>query len=259
MNHNQHYMRKPTEAFETATNVDAGNHERQEEDNWGSAHGFDNPFADNNIDRDPSLSLEASCRTTLPFRDFYEFRGPRNVPSLREQQPRPKVDYPSLVGEETTYDWWHHVDMDVQEESSERRQIFPWIAPPAPSPVKVPMVPVHIRSPEAHVEAPTAGSVISVGIPSKLGTYGFPRFSIPMFPEATLRLTPFIYTLSAIAIIYTSPTTPRQIDPKKIIAINSRNAYYCPATPIPLARQVNNNNNNNSLPRLCRRRGRGDN
>nr|QXE43937.1 NADH dehydrogenase subunit 4 [Ginkgo biloba] len=103
-------------------------------------------------------------------------------------------------------------------ESSERRQIFPWIAPPAPSPVKVPMVPVHIRSPEAHVEAPTAGSVISAGIPSKLGTYGFPRFSIPMFPEATLRLTPFIYTLSAIAIIYTSPTTPRQIDPKKIIA-----------------------------------------
>ncbi len=103
-------------------------------------------------------------------------------------------------------------------ESSERRQIFPWIASSAPFPVKVPMVPVHIWLPEAHVEAPTAGSVISAGILSKLGTYGFSRFPIPMFPEATLCFTPFIYTLSVIAIIYTSSTTLRQIDPKKIIA-----------------------------------------
>nr|AJP33439.1 NADH dehydrogenase subunit 4 [Araucaria heterophylla] len=114
-------------------------------------------------------------------------------------------------------------------ESSERRQIFPWIAPPASFPVKVPMVPVHIRLPEAHVEAPTAGSVISAGIPSKLGTYGFSRFPIPMFPEATLCPTPFIYTLSAIAIIYTSPTTPRQIDLKKIIA-HSPVAHTNPVT-----------------------------
>jgi len=82
----------------------------------------------------------------------------------------------------------------------------------------VPMVPVHIWLPEAHVEAPTAGSVILAGILLKLGTYGFLRFPIPMFPEATLCFTPFIYTLSVIAIIYTSPTTLRQIDPKKIIA-----------------------------------------
>jgi NADH-ubiquinone oxidoreductase chain 4 len=73
----------------------------------------------------------------------------------------------------------------------------------------------------AHVEAPTAGSVILAGILLKLGTYGFLRFSIPMFPEATLYFTPFIYTLSVIAIIYTSLTTIRQIDLKKIIAYSS--------------------------------------
>nr|QKO26901.1 NADH dehydrogenase subunit 4 [Apteria aphylla] len=103
-------------------------------------------------------------------------------------------------------------------EFSERRQIFLWIAFFASFAVKVPMVPVHIWLPEAHVEAPTAGSVILAGIPSKLGTHGFLRFSIPMFPEATLRSTPFIYTPSAIAIIYTPSTTSRQIDLKKIIA-----------------------------------------
>jgi len=106
-------------------------------------------------------------------------------------------------------------------EFSERRQIFLWIAFFASFAVKVPMVPVHIWLPEAHVEAPTAGSVILAGIALKLGTYGFLRFSIPMFPEATLCFTPFIYTLSAIAIIYTSLTTLRQIDLKKIIAYSS--------------------------------------
>jgi len=106
-------------------------------------------------------------------------------------------------------------------EFSERRQILLWIAFFASFSVKVPMVPVHIWLPEAHVEAPTAGSVILAGILSKLGTYGFLRFSIPMFPEATLYFTPFIYTLSVIAIIYTSLTTIRQIDLKKIIAYSS--------------------------------------
>lgn len=106
-------------------------------------------------------------------------------------------------------------------EFSERRQIFLWIAFFASFAVKVPMVPVHIWLPEAHVEAPTAGSVILAGILLKLGTYGFLRFSIPIFPEATLCATPFIYTLSAIAIIYTSLTTLRQIDLKKIIAYSS--------------------------------------
>ncbi|KAJ4947994.1 hypothetical protein NE237_022066 [Protea cynaroides] len=110
------------------------------------------------------------------------------------------------------------LQISLTTEFSERRQIFLWIASFASFAVKVPMVPVHIWSPEAHVEAPTAGSVILAGIPSKLGTHGFLRFSIPMFPEATLRSTPFIYTPSAIAIIYTPSTTSRQIDLKKIIA-----------------------------------------
>nr|QLA48191.1 NADH dehydrogenase subunit 4 [Medinilla magnifica] len=111
--------------------------------------------------------------------------------------------------------------ISLTTEFSERRQIFLWIASFASFAVKVPMVPVHIWLPEAHVEAPTAGSVILAGIPLKLGTYGFLRFSIPMFPEATLCSTPLIYTPSAIAIIYTSLTTLRQIDLKKIIAYSS--------------------------------------
>nr|UUC04348.1 NADH dehydrogenase subunit 4 [Brassica napus]UUC04836.1 NADH dehydrogenase subunit 4 [Brassica napus]WAS35350.1 NADH dehydrogenase subunit 4 [Brassica oleracea]WRW54122.1 NADH dehydrogenase subunit 4 [Brassica rapa var. purpuraria] len=113
------------------------------------------------------------------------------------------------------------LQISLTTEFSERRQIFLWIASFASFAVKVPMVPVHIWLPEAHVEAPTAGSVILAGIPLKFGTHGFLRFSIPMFPEATLCSTPFIYTLSAIAIIYTSLTTSRQIDLKKIIAYSS--------------------------------------
>nr|UOU95795.1 NADH dehydrogenase subunit 4 [Cucurbita maxima] len=113
------------------------------------------------------------------------------------------------------------LQISLTTEFSERRQIFLWIASFASFAVKVPMVPVHIWLPEAHVEAPTAGSVILAGILLKLGTHGFLRFSIPMFPEATLCATPFIYTLSAIAIIYTSLTTSRQIDLKKIIAYSS--------------------------------------
>ena len=104
---------------------------------------------------------------------------------------------------------------------SESRQLLLWVAFFASFAVKVPMVPVHIWLPEAHVEAPTAGSVILAGILLKLGTYGFLRFSIPLFPHATLYFTPLVYTLSVIAIIYTSLTTLRQIDLKKIIAYSS--------------------------------------
>jgi len=106
-------------------------------------------------------------------------------------------------------------------EFSERRQLLLWLAFFASFAVKVPMVPMHIWLPEAHVEAPTAGSVILAGILLKLGTYGFVRFSIPLFPEASLYFTPLIYTMSIIGIIYASLTTLRQIDLKKIIAYSS--------------------------------------
>ena len=104
---------------------------------------------------------------------------------------------------------------------SETRQILLWLAFFASFAVKVPMVPVHIWLPEAHVEAPTAGSVILAGILLKLGGYGFLRFSLPIFPYASIYFTPLIYTMSVIAIIYTSLTTLRQIDLKKIIAYSS--------------------------------------
>lgn len=104
--------------------------------------------------------------------------------------------------------------------SSEKQKIL-WIAFFASFAVKIPMIPVHIWLPEAHVEAPTAGSVILAGILLKLGGYGFLRFSIPMFPDATVYFTPLVYTMSVIAVIYTSLTTLRQIDLKKIIAYSS--------------------------------------
>lgn len=83
------------------------------------------------------------------------------------------------------------------------------------------MIPFHIWLPEAHAEAPTAGSIILAGILLKIGGYGFIRFSIPMFPLATIYFTPLIYTLSLLATLYASLTTLRQIDLKKIIAYSS--------------------------------------
>lgn len=104
---------------------------------------------------------------------------------------------------------------------SYNRQIILWLMFFASFAVKIPMFPVHIWLPEAHVEAPTAGSVILAGVLLKLGTYGIIRFIIPIFPNAMLYFVPFIFTFCIIAIIYSSLTTIRQIDLKKIIAYSS--------------------------------------
>ncbi len=96
-----------------------------------------------------------------------------------------------------------------------------WLAFFASFAVKVPMWPVHTWLPDAHVEAPTAGSVILAGVLLKMGGYGFIRFSLPMFPEASATFAPFVYTLSVVAIIYTSLVALAQEDMKKLIAYSS--------------------------------------
>jgi proton-translocating NADH-quinone oxidoreductase chain M len=100
-------------------------------------------------------------------------------------------------------------------------QKFLWLMFFASFATKVPMLPMHIWLPEAHVEAPTAGSVILAGVLLKLGTYGFIRFSFPLFPEASLYFTPLVYAMAAMAVVYTSLTAIRQTDLKRIIAYTS--------------------------------------
>ena len=96
-----------------------------------------------------------------------------------------------------------------------------WLAMFASFAVKVPMWPFHTWLPDAHVEAPTAGSVLLAGVLLKLGGYGFLRFSLPMLPQASVSFAPLIYTLSAVAIIYTSLVALMQSDMKKLIAYSS--------------------------------------
>jgi NADH-quinone oxidoreductase subunit M len=100
-------------------------------------------------------------------------------------------------------------------------QTWLWLAFFASFAVKMPMWPVHTWLPDAHVEAPTAGSVILAGILLKLGGYGFMRFSLPMFPQASHQFTPLIFALSVIAVVYTSLVAFRQTDMKKLIAYSS--------------------------------------
>jgi len=96
-----------------------------------------------------------------------------------------------------------------------------WLAFFASFAVKMPMWPVHTWLPDAHVEAPTAGSVILAAILLKMGGYGFLRFSLPMFPDASLYFQPLIFALSVIAIVYTSLVALMQEDIKKLIAYSS--------------------------------------
>jgi len=100
-------------------------------------------------------------------------------------------------------------------------QTWAWLAFLASFAVKLPMWPVHTWLPDAHVEAPTAGSVILAAILLKMGGYGFLRFSLPMFPAASHDFAPLIFTLSVVAIIYTSLVALVQEDMKKLIAYSS--------------------------------------
>ncbi|MGB7287403.1 MAG: NADH-quinone oxidoreductase subunit M [Salaquimonas sp.] len=100
-------------------------------------------------------------------------------------------------------------------------QTWLWLAFFASFAVKMPMWPVHTWLPDAHVEAPTAGSVVLAAILLKMGGYGFLRFSLPMFPLASADLAPLVFTLSIIAIVYTSLVALMQEDIKKLIAYSS--------------------------------------
>ena len=121
--------------------------------------------------------------------------------------------------------YWHAGTTDIPTLLTTKfpveMQWWLWIAFFASFAVKMPMWPVHTWLPDAHVEAPTAGSVILAGILLKMGGYGFLRFSLPMFPNASADFAPFIFSLSIIAIIYTSLVALVQEDMKKLIAYSS--------------------------------------
>ncbi|MCB1504753.1 MAG: NADH-quinone oxidoreductase subunit M [Hyphomicrobiaceae bacterium] len=121
--------------------------------------------------------------------------------------------------------WWHAGTTDIpalmQTKFPADMQWWLWLAFFASFAVKMPMWPVHTWLPDAHVEAPTAGSVILAGILLKMGGYGFLRFSLPMFPLASADLAPLVFALSVIAIIYTSLVALVQEDIKKLIAYSS--------------------------------------
>lgn len=109
----------------------------------------------------------------------------------------------------------------MQTEFAPSMQTWLWLAFFSSFAIKMPMWPVHTWLPDAHVEAPTAGSVILAGVLLKMGGYGFLRFSIPMLPDATEFFTPLVFALSVIAIIYTSLVALVQQDMKKMIAYSS--------------------------------------
>jgi len=122
--------------------------------------------------------------------------------------------------------YWHAGTTDIPEllakaDFPASMQFWLWLAFFASFAVKMPMWPVHTWLPDAHVEAPTAGSVILAGVLLKMGGYGFLRFSLPMFPLASDQLTPLIFLLSVVAIIYTSLVALVQEDMKKLIAYSS--------------------------------------
>ena len=121
--------------------------------------------------------------------------------------------------------YWHAGTTDIPTLLQTRfpvgMQYWLWLAFFASFAVKMPMWPVHTWLPDAHVEAPTAGSVILAGILLKMGGYGFIRISLPMFPDASAYFAPMVFALSVIAIIFTSLIALMQTDIKKLIAYSS--------------------------------------
>jgi NADH-quinone oxidoreductase subunit M len=112
-------------------------------------------------------------------------------------------------------------DLIAQNQIPGNIQFWLFLAFAAAFAIKVPMWPLHSWLPDAHVEAPTAGSVILAGILLKLGTYGFLRFNLPLFPEASLRLAPWMAALAVIGILYGAAVSYPQRDVKKLVAFSS--------------------------------------
>ncbi|KCZ50647.1 NADH-quinone oxidoreductase subunit M [Hyphomonas pacifica] len=114
-------------------------------------------------------------------------------------------------------------DFEVLEnyQFARNAQTWLWLAFMASFAVKLPMWPVHTWLPDAHVQAPTAGSVVLAGVLLKMGGYGFLRFSLPMFPDASHLFQPVMFALAVVAIVYTSLVAWRQTDMKKLIAYSS--------------------------------------
>jgi NADH-quinone oxidoreductase subunit M len=136
-------------------------------------------------------TLLGSVLMLLAMLAMYWYAGTTDIPTLL------RTDFP------VSMQWWL------------------WLAFFASFAVKMPMWPVHTWLPDAHVEAPTAGSVILAGILLKMGGYGFLRFSLPMFPVASVDFAPFVFVLSVVAIVYTSLVALAQEDVKKLIAYSS--------------------------------------
>lgn len=128
-----------------------------------------------------------------------------------------------LVAILAMYNHAHTTDITVllKTDFPKEMQTWLWLAFFASFAVKMPMWPVHTWLPDAHVEAPTAGSVILAAILLKMGGYGFIRFSLPMFPDASVSFAPLVYAMSVIAIVYTSLVALVQEDIKKLIAYSS--------------------------------------